>query len=98
MLSPVIQYLWGLINSLQIIVLTNLFDIPQIPYNIKKILVKISELVAFDFIETEEIYSQLFGFGEQSDLNLTFKQAKFDGSNFIQLLGPILLIIFGWLT
>ena len=73
MLSPVIQYLWGLINSLQIIVLTNLYSIPQKPFNIKRILVKISELVAFDFIETEAIYSKLFGFKEQSDLNLTFK-------------------------
>ena len=57
--------------------------IPQLPLNIQLILVKISQLVAFEFIEVEEYYNAIFRFGPRSDLNYTFVEAKFDGSNFI---------------
>ena len=62
LLSPVLQYLWGLINSLQIVVLFVLYSIPQFPINLKKILVKIAELVAFEFIDMKGYYQKIFGF------------------------------------
>ena len=62
LLSPVLQYLWGLINSLQIVVLFVLYSIPEFPINLKKILVKIAELVAFEFIDMKGYYQKIFGF------------------------------------
>ena len=38
-LQPVLNFLWGLINCLQVIVLTALFDMPEMPLNLKHILV-----------------------------------------------------------
>ena len=72
--------------------------IPQLPLNIQTILVSISQFVAFEFIEVQDHYKKIFRFGEQSDLNQRFAEARFDGSNFIQLLGPIVIIIFSWLS
>lgn len=46
-----LQFLWGLINSLQIIVLSVLFNL-QIPENAKVIQVEILKACAFDFFQT----------------------------------------------
>ena len=59
---PIVQYLWGLINSLQIIVLTVLFNMPRLPFNAKTVLVTMLRLVAFEIIETEDFYQEVFGF------------------------------------
>ena len=45
-----LQYLWGLINVLQVIVMTDLFKVNVTP-NAHMIMVAIHEMVSLDFIE-----------------------------------------------
>ena len=77
---------------MQIIVLTVLFSIPQLPFNAKIVLVTVSKIVAFEIIDTETIYADIFGFEESPSVNEIFRDAKFDGSNYIQLLGLIFAV------
>ena len=72
--------------------LTVLFSIPQLPFNARLVLVTVSKIVAFELIPTEEIYAEIFGFEETPSVNQIFEDAKFDGSNFFQLLGLIFSI------
>lgn len=48
LMAYALQYLWGMVNSLQLIVLASLFDL-LIPENAKVIQVEIMKACAFDF-------------------------------------------------
>ena len=54
-MSGAIQTMWGMVNSLQMIVLTVLFS-TYAPKNLKIIQISILQLCAFDLFKTEEIY------------------------------------------
>ena len=95
--SPVLQFLWGLINSLQVIVLFVLLDVQRFPYNAQQVLIAIAKIVAFELIDTEELYADIFGFGETESVNDVFEEAEYDGSNYIQRLGMPFLLIMGFL-
>ena len=52
--AGLLQYLWGLINTLQLIMLTALFDV-QMPENAEMIMFMFLKLCSLDFIESEWI-------------------------------------------
>jgi len=101
-----LQYLWGLINSLQMIVMTALFRI-DIADNADMILVAILEMVSLDFVETDEVINALFDYRETpifmaedrggDELESKFGDAGYDSSNYVLLLGPIFLIASAYL-
>ena len=50
-----LQYLWGLINAIQIIVLTSLFRI-TLPHNVGSIITAVWKLVSLDLFQTDSIF------------------------------------------
>ena len=98
-----LQYLWGLINVLQVIVMTDLFKVDVAP-NAHMIMVAILEMVSLDFIDTEDFLTELFDFRETAafetkideetgDSTSKFEAAGYESANFILLLGPIFFVI-----
>ena len=49
-----LQLLWGMINTLQIIVLTNLFNFKNIPLNAEMVMQAILRLCSLEFIDTSK--------------------------------------------
>lgn len=103
-----LQYLWGLINSLQIIVLSVLFNIDIAP-NADMIMVAILQTVSLEFISTEDFIDEMFGgFRETKPFMIRvdengyehskFVDAGYDTSNFVMLLGPIFIIVVAYLS
>ena len=91
LLASMIQYLWSMINSLQIIVLGVLLDCLQ-PPNAKVIQFEILKACAFDFFRTETIYRAIFDFGDSESFSDAFDEAEIQGSIFIIGIGPVFLI------
>lgn len=95
-----LQYLWGLINTLQIIVLSSLFGL-DIPINAKLVMQAILKMCSleavkfdfffdlFDFRETNPFMSVIKNGEEMSD----YANAGYDSANFFLLLGPIVPLI-----
>lgn len=50
--ATALQYLWGMINALQIIVLVGLFNL-NVPDNLLVILIEVTKACNFDFYQTE---------------------------------------------
>ena len=101
--AGILQYLWGLINALQVIVLTDLFNIDVAP-NAHIIMALILEMVSLDFIDTEDFVTEIFNFQETNpfashydpatgDNHSKFLAAGYDSSNFILLLGSMFIIM-----
>ena len=61
--AQVIQYLWGIINSLQLIVMTVLYSliIPTVCYDV---LISIMKLTNLDIIEVDFLFDIMFKFRE----------------------------------
>ena len=59
--ASALQYLWGMVNALQIMVLAVLFDI-LLPSNVMVILREITKACNFDFFYTADLYTVWFGF------------------------------------
>lgn len=59
-----LQYLWGMINALQVIVLTKLFSLDNIPPNAYIVMQTILKLCALEFIDTGFLSEKLFNFRE----------------------------------
>ena len=101
-LSFILTYLWGMINSLQIVTLTTLFNL-TIPDNANVIMEAILALMSLEVIDTDSMFVAVFGFREtqmfavkvleNGDEVSKFEEAGYDSSNFIQLLGPIFILI-----
>lgn len=62
-LSASLNYLWGMINTLQIIVKIPLLQI-SFPSNAFMFYIFINNIAAFDIIPVNSIYSQMFSFTE----------------------------------
>ena len=84
-------YMWGLVNTLQIIVLTVLFDL-KTPLNVRSVLIKILKLCNFDLFQTEKLYELIFDFTETQPFNDIFEEAEYDSSNYIQLIGTLFIL------
>ena len=88
--SIVIFYLWGMINGLQLIAMTCLFRI-RLPANVSSIMNEILKLANFDLLRTGWIIDKVFRFSETPSFSASFEQADFEGSNFIQGIGPMFI-------
>ena len=62
-LAIALQYMWGMINSLQIIVLSVLFKF-MTPLNAQVIQVEILKACAFDLFKTDIVLGAMFDFPE----------------------------------
>ena len=61
--AGLLQYLWAMINALQIVVLSALFDL-TIPMNAYMTMELMLKMCAMDFFQTESLFDQLFSFRE----------------------------------
>ena len=88
-----LQYMWGLINTLQMIVMTALFSLKK-PLNCHQIMIAIMKLTNLDVIPTEDFLNKIFTFEvEAPAFNENFEDAGYESSNFIIELGPLGIII-----
>lgn len=100
--SSLLQYLWGLINTLQIVVLTVLFNL-DIPENADNFMLMLLSLCSLEFIDTSEYLQMMFTFRETEAFGTkTFsdgtKEAKYadagyESTIFLELLGPLFFMI-----
>ena len=90
LLAGAMQYLWGMVNALQIIVLSSLFSILT-PTNSGVIQTEILKATAFDFYHTENLYVKIFGFKETESFSDAFEDAGLSGSNFMIGIGPLFI-------
>ena len=61
--SFMLTFLWSMINSLQIIMLTSLFNL-EFPILASQIMATLMKLLALDFIDTDSAFEEIFGFEE----------------------------------
>ena len=102
-----LQYLWGLINALQVLVLTALFQLDLAP-NADMVMVAVLKMAALEFVSGEQYIDMIFGMREthsfdyrgevdESVLQSTkFADAGYESSNYIELLGPLFFIVCGY--
>lgn len=102
--SYVLQFLWGLINTLQMIVVTAIFNLDWTP-NVNDVMLTIFKLVAFELVDTESILDLMFDvrstrpfLTKEDDSNTRFADAGYESSNFIYLIGPLFIAILAWLA
>ena len=81
-----------MINALQIIVYTVLFNL-KTPVNALEIEIMILQMVKFDIFRTESFIQIIFNFDleRQPPLNSRFVKAKYESSNFILNMGNMFL-------
>lgn len=58
-----LQHLWGMINALQMIVLTALFNV-KVPFNAYMIMITVLSLVSLEALDTNPILECMFEFRE----------------------------------
>ena len=90
--SATMQYLWSMLNSLQVMVLAILLDL-MLPYNLQAILLEVKSACNFDLFQTEVIYKEFFGFADTESYSPRFEAVGLDGSNFIIHLGTLFVFI-----
>ena len=100
--AGLMQLLWGLINTLQIIVLTYLFNL-DIPMNASMLMVMLLKLCSMEFFSTDELFDKMFDFRETEPYNTIVhangdKESKYDDAGyettiFFLLLGPIFFLV-----
>ena len=101
--AGLLQYLWGFINTLQIIMITALFTI-MLPSNAQMMMFTIMQLTNLDLLNSlnivnlEEVSINMFGFTEEhlAPFNGLFKMAGFETTNFIIESGTLLFVIVGF--
>ena len=78
LLSFSIQYFWGVINALQLIVFTCLFNL-KTPLNAETIEIAILQMVSFDLLNTEKSLTKTFRFNATETPSLNY---KFDNAGY----------------
>ena len=73
-----IQHLWGLINALQLIVFTCLFNL-KTPLNAETIEIAILQMVSFELLNTEKSLTKTFRFNATETPYLNY---KFDNAGY----------------
>ena len=101
--ANLLQYLWGMINTLQVIVLTDLFGFQEIPQNAEMLMQAILRMCSLEFVDTSFLLEGLFNFREtkafwtkvtSSGFEFSrFADAGYETAIFFELLGPILIIV-----
>ena len=71
--SGFLQFLWSMINTLQIVMLTSLFNL-EFPDNATVIMTMIMKMCSADLADTESLFKAVFGFRDtatfQSNINV----------------------------
>mmetsp|Transcript_18451 Transcript_18451/g.24777 ORF Transcript_18451/g.24777 Transcript_18451/m.24777 type:complete len:86 (+) Transcript_18451:289-546(+) len=70
-----LQYLWGMVNSLQVMVISIVYA-TFMPENLHVILIEVTKACSFDFYQTEDIYMEIFDFAETESFSETFEDAE----------------------
>ena len=95
-ISGALQFLWGMVNALQMIVLSVLFSVMRPPH-VEMVLTTIMEYVNFDFIDTAEMLEDVFGISkETTPFNEIFEKAHFESTSFIREIGCIIFFVLGF--
>ena len=94
--------MWGLINALQMIVHTALFNV-KIPFNARMIMVAVLSIVSLEAVDTSPLLEGMFEFretesfmtviDEQGESSSNFEKAGYESANFLALIGSIFFII-----
>ena len=95
MFAGILQYLWGMVNTLQIINLGILYKI-LLPDNLQIIQIEVSKACAFDFFYTEDLYYEVFDFRETPSFSEFFEAAGIEGSNFVIGIGTLFFFVVGF--
>ena len=96
-LSGVLQFLWSLINGLQVIVLSILFSV-MFPANAEAVFITIMSLVNMDMFGSEVILQSWFSFKSNESFNPIFEKAGYETTTYILNLGPIFFFVPGFLA
>ena len=91
LLATALQYLWGMVNALQIMVMTVFFH-SLIPPNASVIMVEILKSCNFELFDSEP-YFEYFSFGNSESYSDTFEEAGFEGSIFVMGLGCVFIFV-----
>ena len=91
LLATTLQYLWGMVNALQIMVMT-VFFYSLIPPNASVIMVEILKACNFELFDSEP-YFEYFDFGDSESYTVIFEESGFSGSIFMPGLGCVFLFV-----
>lgn len=89
-----IQMLWSALNSLQVIVLTVLFNC-LMPVNAQQVMIEIMQIVNLDIIDTRFLLDHILVLEDLPRFNMLFEEVGYDTSSFIIELGPLLFVMLG---
>ena len=90
--SNLIQLLWGVINTLQLIMLTVLFTV-SMPINSHNIMIELLKITNLDMIDTNWILQKIMTLEETPPFSQTFGNAGYETTNFLLELGPLLFFM-----
>lgn len=87
-----LQMLWGMINSLQLIVHLPVFSL-NFPANGSQLLTKLIEVSSFSLLPMDHINNLVFNFTETDALNPTFDDIGYNTVNFLENLGSLFIFM-----
>ena len=100
-LASSIQFIWGMINSLQLFVLVSLFNFPY-PSVLLFVFRLSAEITRFNILPTGWLIDRLFQFSpedpERVIVNSNFALMGYDSTNIVENLDTMAFLIFGILT
>ena len=100
-LASSIQLIWGMINSLQLIVLITLFNFPY-PSVLLFVFRLSAEIIRFNILPTGWLIDKLFSFSpedpERVIVTSNFEMMGYDSTNIVENLDTMVFLIFSILT
>ena len=97
LISGVLNHLLGLVNALQMIVLSSLFTVPVPEYPLV-LCITVMKYVNFDIIENREFLDKILRFDQSEPFNPGFLKAGFQSTIFLDELGLLLFFILGFIV
>jgi len=88
LLSFSLSQLWGMVNSLQIVVHFPLVNV-EYPANAKLVFSYFIKIASFDMLPTDKINSVFFQFYEETAISVNLEEQGYDKRNFIENLGSL---------
>ena len=95
-LAGLLQFLWGLINTIQMIMLTALFTI-LVPKNAHTLMISLLKMSNLDIMQTEKIHEGIFGTSTQAPFNAVYETAGYETTNFIIESGTLMFVIIAFI-
>ncbi|TNV87834.1 hypothetical protein FGO68_gene14781 [Halteria grandinella] len=95
-MSVSMQLLWGMVNTLQLIIHMNMLSVIM-PANVQLFFSLIVNIVQFKIVPTDKIISTLFGIKQEfkSKVSPEFQQTGYGTTNILKNLGLLLLAVIG---